>query len=77
MELDESTEKMALSSAPNKTPIKDERPVSKSTLLKAKRSLDKAMADLNGFPEFWEEARQLREKVLDRYVDEERKLPGK
>lgn len=42
------------------------------SLVRAKKFLDRAIPHLSGFPEFQKEAKDLREKVFNRFVDEER-----
>lgn len=43
------------------------------SLVKAKKFLDRAIPHLSGFPDFQKEAKELREKIFNRFVEEERK----
>jgi hypothetical protein len=45
-------------------------------LIKAKKELDKVLIHLSGYQEFWDEAKALREKILNLYIEEEKRLPG-
>lgn len=75
----EATKSTGISQAANSDKPKQRRPRKRrptQILDRAREKLDELLIDLREYPELSEEVRELREKVISKWVEEANKLPS-